>query len=176
MAAQLADPAISIGGLGAGAQPGHAAHLPEPHADGGKARRPACRLFATLKSLRVRSPGAHRGHHRHQRQVDDDGADRPHLAGAGARSAAISAAARSTWHPSARTASMCWNCLPTSWNSRDVHANVAVWLNVTPDHLDRHGDMAGYVAAKQHVFDRQATATARSSASTTNIPPKSSAG
>jgi UDP-N-acetylmuramoylalanine--D-glutamate ligase len=37
------------------------------------------------------------------------------------------------------------------------HANVAVWLNVTPDHLDRHGDMAGYVAAKHHVFDRQAT-------------------
>jgi UDP-N-acetylmuramoylalanine--D-glutamate ligase len=37
------------------------------------------------------------------------------------------------------------------------HANIAVWLNVTPDHLDRHGDMAGYVAAKQHVFDRQVT-------------------
>ena len=37
------------------------------------------------------------------------------------------------------------------------HANVAVWLNVTPDHLDRHGDMEGYVAAKQHIFDRQAT-------------------
>jgi UDP-N-acetylmuramoylalanine--D-glutamate ligase len=37
------------------------------------------------------------------------------------------------------------------------HANVAVWLNITPDHLDRHGDMAGYVAAKQHIFDRQAT-------------------
>jgi UDP-N-acetylmuramoylalanine--D-glutamate ligase len=37
------------------------------------------------------------------------------------------------------------------------HANVAVWLNIAPDHLDRHGDMAGYVAAKQHVFDRQVT-------------------
>jgi UDP-N-acetylmuramoylalanine--D-glutamate ligase len=36
-------------------------------------------------------------------------------------------------------------------------ANVAVWLNITPDHLDRHGDMEGYVAAKHHVFDRQAT-------------------
>src|SRR5436190_4819382 len=34
-------------------------------------------------------------------------------------------------------------------------AHVAVWLNVTPDHIDRHGDMAGYVAAKQHIFDRQ---------------------
>src|SRR5476651_856640 len=34
-------------------------------------------------------------------------------------------------------------------------ANVAVWLNITHDNIDRHGDMAGYVAAKTHLFDRQ---------------------
>jgi UDP-N-acetylmuramoylalanine--D-glutamate ligase len=34
-------------------------------------------------------------------------------------------------------------------------AHVAVWLNITPDHIDRHGDMAGYVEAKRHIFDRQ---------------------
>jgi UDP-N-acetylmuramoylalanine--D-glutamate ligase len=34
-------------------------------------------------------------------------------------------------------------------------ANVAVWLNITPDHIDRHGDMAGYVAAKENIFARQ---------------------
>src|SRR3954464_8877223 len=34
-------------------------------------------------------------------------------------------------------------------------AHVAVWLNITPDHIERHGDMAGYVAAKEHIFDRQ---------------------
>lgn len=33
--------------------------------------------------------------------------------------------------------------------------HVGAFLNVTPDHLDRHGDMAGYVAAKMHLFDRQ---------------------
>jgi len=32
---------------------------------------------------------------------------------------------------------------------------VAAMLNLSPDHLDRHGDMAGYAAAKRHVFDRQ---------------------
>jgi UDP-N-acetylmuramoylalanine--D-glutamate ligase len=32
---------------------------------------------------------------------------------------------------------------------------VAVLLNVTPDHLDRHGDMVGYVAAKKRIFARQ---------------------
>ena len=41
-------------------------------------------------------------------------------------------------------------------------AHVAVWLNITPDHIDRHGDMAGYVEAKMHIFDRQRrAATAR---------------
>ena len=33
--------------------------------------------------------------------------------------------------------------------------NVALLLNVTPDHLDRHGDMQGYIAAKMHIFERQ---------------------
>ncbi len=36
-----------------------------------------------------------------------------------------------------------------------VRFNVAVWLNITPDHLDRHGDMEGYIAAKKHIFERQ---------------------
>lgn len=33
------------------------------------------------------------------------------------------------------------------------HADTACLLNLTPDHLDRHGDMAGYARAKRHVFD-----------------------
>lgn len=32
---------------------------------------------------------------------------------------------------------------------------VGMLLNVTPDHLDRHGDMTGYVTAKKRLFDRQ---------------------
>lgn len=34
-------------------------------------------------------------------------------------------------------------------------ADVAVLLNITPDHLDRHGDMQGYAAAKAHLFAMQ---------------------
>ena len=30
---------------------------------------------------------------------------------------------------------------------------VAVLLNLSPDHLDRHGDMAGYIAAKRRLFE-----------------------
>ena len=33
--------------------------------------------------------------------------------------------------------------------------SVAVLLNITPDHLDRHGGMAGYIAAKQRIFRNQ---------------------
>lgn len=33
--------------------------------------------------------------------------------------------------------------------------NASVLLNITPDHLDRHGGMDGYIAAKEHIFDRQ---------------------
>jgi UDP-N-acetylmuramoylalanine--D-glutamate ligase len=33
--------------------------------------------------------------------------------------------------------------------------DVAVLLNITPDHLDRHGGMSGYIAAKERIFGGQ---------------------
>ncbi len=36
-----------------------------------------------------------------------------------------------------------------------VGFNIAVMLNLSPDHLDRHGNMDGYAAAKANVFARQ---------------------
>lgn len=33
--------------------------------------------------------------------------------------------------------------------------DVAVWLNLSPDHLDRHGGLSGYIAAKKQIFRRQ---------------------
>ena len=33
--------------------------------------------------------------------------------------------------------------------------NVAILLNITPDHLDRHGGMSGYIAAKKSIFVKQ---------------------
>ena len=33
--------------------------------------------------------------------------------------------------------------------------DVAILLNITPDHLDRHGGMDGYIAAKERIFARQ---------------------
>lgn len=37
--------------------------------------------------------------------------------------------------------------------THDFTPDVAVLLNISPDHLDRHGDMAGYVRAKARLFD-----------------------
>ena len=36
---------------------------------------------------------------------------------------------------------------------RTLTCDVAVLLNVSPDHLERHGDMAGYVAAKRRILE-----------------------
>ena len=36
-----------------------------------------------------------------------------------------------------------------------THFNIACLLNLSPDHLDRHGDMAGYIAAKARIFQNQ---------------------
>lgn len=36
-----------------------------------------------------------------------------------------------------------------------LRANVAVFLNLSPDHLDRHGDIKGYEAAKRNIFNNQ---------------------
>jgi UDP-N-acetylmuramoylalanine--D-glutamate ligase len=38
---------------------------------------------------------------------------------------------------------------------RNFRPQVAVLLNITPDHLDRYPDFAGYVAAKQRIFAAQ---------------------
>ncbi len=36
-----------------------------------------------------------------------------------------------------------------------LHCNVALFLNMSPDHLDRHGGMDGYIAAKKRIFLNQ---------------------
>ena len=41
--------------------------------------------------------------------------------------------------------------------TRSLVLDVAVLLNITPDHLDRHGGMDGYVAAKRRLFHGQST-------------------
>ena len=36
--------------------------------------------------------------------------------------------------------------------NRQLACDIGVLLNITPDHLDRHGDMTGYIAAKELLF------------------------
>ena len=38
------------------------------------------------------------------------------------------------------------------------HPHIAVVLNITPDHLDRHGSMEAYTAAKARIFENQTSA------------------
>jgi UDP-N-acetylmuramoylalanine--D-glutamate ligase len=39
--------------------------------------------------------------------------------------------------------------------THSITFDVAVLLNISPDHLDRHGGMDGYIAAKRRIFHRQ---------------------
>jgi UDP-N-acetylmuramoylalanine--D-glutamate ligase len=39
-----------------------------------------------------------------------------------------------------------------------LKADVAILLNLSPDHLERHGDMAGYETAKRRIFHNQSSA------------------
>ena len=52
-----------------------------------------------------------------------------------------------------------WNVLELSSfqleTSGTLHVRIAVALNVTPDHLDRHGDLERYAAAKARIFRNQ---------------------
>ncbi len=36
-----------------------------------------------------------------------------------------------------------------------THFNIAALLNITPDHIDRHGSLEGYIAAKKRIFRNQ---------------------
>ncbi|MGH1421358.1 MAG: UDP-N-acetylmuramoyl-L-alanine--D-glutamate ligase [Hyphomonas sp.] len=38
---------------------------------------------------------------------------------------------------------------------KSLHCDIAVMLNISPDHLDRHGGMEGYQAAKMRIFQNQ---------------------
>ena len=39
-----------------------------------------------------------------------------------------------------------------------LHPRVAVFTNITPDHLDRHGTMENYIAAKLRLVQNQTEA------------------
>ncbi|WP_262694887.1 UDP-N-acetylmuramoyl-L-alanine--D-glutamate ligase [Kordiimonas aquimaris] len=41
--------------------------------------------------------------------------------------------------------------------TQSFDADIAILLNVSPDHLDRHGDMKSYVAAKARLFEMQSS-------------------
>jgi UDP-N-acetylmuramoylalanine--D-glutamate ligase len=45
--------------------------------------------------------------------------------------------------------------------NRQLHCDMGVMLNLTPDHLDRHGDMAGYARAKEALFENSKCQTLR---------------
>ncbi|MEZ6010632.1 MAG: UDP-N-acetylmuramoyl-L-alanine--D-glutamate ligase [Hyphomonas sp.] len=77
-------------------------------------------------------------------------------AGRDARIGGTSVPACWTLPPCMRMRSMCWSSVSYQLDLvKSLHCDVAVLLNMSPDHLDRHGGMEGYQAAKMRIFQNQ---------------------
>ncbi len=63
---------------------------------------------------------------------------------------------------------MCWSCPATRCDlTFSLDCDVAVLLNVTPDHLDRYDGFEAYVASKARLFAMQSPGHAAVIATTT---------
>jgi UDP-N-acetylmuramoylalanine--D-glutamate ligase len=54
---------------------------------------------------------------------------------------------------------------------RSLHAEVTIWLNFAPDHMDRYASVAAYRAAKLRIFDNQTAADTVVVRSGEELPP-----
>ena len=111
-------------------------------------------LFAA-RTRRSRAGRAVRRHHRHQRQIDHHGADRPYppaRRGATSRWAAISACRCSTCRRRRRSRVHVVECSSFQIDlAPSLRPSVGALINLTPDHLDRHGAMENYAAIKERL-------------------------
>ncbi len=132
-----------------GAEPGRAARA---------LRARARRAWGDVELAYPRARGPDRRDHRHQREDrrPSDSSRRCCAPRACARARrATSATPRSSWSAKPLDVAV---LEVSSFQLEAVDAfrpRAAVLLNVTPDHLDRHGDIAGYLAAKARLFARQ---------------------
>ncbi len=129
-------------------RPGVPLTHPEPHWSVAKARAAGIEIIGDIelfcRERRALCAGcALRRHHRHQRQVDDHGADRPSLPLGRPRRAAR----RQYRHGDPVAGAAAPTPASTSSNARRSRSTsrrasipaVGILLNVTEDHLDRHG-------------------------------------
>ena len=118
-------------------------------------------LFCARADARGAGRAVHR-HHRHQRQIDDHGADRPYPEVGRARHAdgrqyrPRGDDARSAGRPSRFYVVEC-----SSYQidlAPSINPTAGILLNLTPDHLDRHGTMQHYAAIKERLVAGSDTA------------------
>ena len=125
-----------------------------------RARRPASRSIGDIELFcreraRARARRAVRRDHRHQRQIDDDGADRAYPARGGTRRRARRQYRHADPRPAAAARDARIHVVECSSFQIDLAPSLApsvgLLINVTPDHLDRHGTIEAYAAIKERL-------------------------
>ena len=140
-------------------EPGRAVH-PSSNARGDRGgagrRRGRPRRRRSLRRAGGTAPD--RGGHRHQRQVDHDGPVQHLLATAGVDAVRGGNIGEAVFDLDQGGPERVFVLELSSFQldlAPTLRCAVSVWLNLTPDHLDRHGDLDGYIRAKSRIFEHQ---------------------
>ena len=103
----------------------------------------------------ARGKVAFRCDHRHQRQVDDDRADRPHRQERRARRRARRQHRHADFRLCRRRRRAAIHVIECSSFQIDfaptLDPSVGLLINITPDHIDRHGSLENYAAIKERL-------------------------
>ena len=139
---------------------------PEAALDGRTGARRGRRDHRRRRAFRPRTQSAGAGraihrHHRHQRQVDDHRADRPHPQGSGPRYAdgRQYRPCRDDARPAEPERHYVVECSSYQIDlAPSINPTAGILLNLTPDHLDRHGTMQHYASIKERLVAGSETA------------------
>ena len=152
--ARLVDDRRAGAGAGRAAHPSRAAWSVDARAQGRRRVIGDIELFCRERADVGRRKPARR-HHRHQRQIDHHRADRPYpdSAGLDAQMGGNIGMPVLELEPLAPGPRLCAGMSSFQIDlAPSLHADVGILLNVTPDHLDRHGSMENYAAVKERLL------------------------
>ncbi len=99
-------------------------------------------------------------HHRHKREMTTTALTHHFLETVGLNAVCTAEIRRPFWTslPSRMGGTTCWNCRYQIDLTPSLDPDAGILLNVTPDHLDRHGTLENYASVQEKIFAHPAEA------------------